>query len=82
MSSRVHVSQGIATSVYDDRWFPLLAKLGSAEVTRATDIEWSHAYRTWVARELATGHTIATGPNRALVVSQEVDYLETKLGEL
>lgn len=73
MATRMQISGGGASGVYDDRWLPLFEALGAPRVERASNVEWESG--EWVAR-LPNGEIIARGRNRAQVIQQEISYLE------
>ena len=79
MSTRIFNHGGRVTAVYDDRFLPILEALGEPIITRASEVEWDHAAREWVATEVSTGREIARGRNRAAVIAAEVSYLEGSL---
>lgn len=75
MASKIVVRDGVARSVYDDRFALIYAALGrSLDVERASDVEYEGG--AWVARLRASGAVIAAGPVRADVIAAEVAYLE------
>lgn len=77
MASKIVIKAGVAVSVYDDRFAPIFAALGlHVEITRASDVEFDHDLRKWVAVERVSGKVIASGINRADVVKAEIIYLE------
>lgn len=80
MSTRIFNHGETVAAVYDDRFFPILEALGEPVITRASEVEWDHAAREWVATEVNTGREIARGRNRAAVIAAEVEYLERRLG--
>ena len=62
--------------VYSDKFSCIARALGALEITRATDVEFNPASQQWEARLRHTVRIIATGPNRAEVIAQEVKFLE------
>lgn len=74
MATRIGISGGQVTCVYDDRFLPLLEALGTLQVTRATDVEFEDG--EWVARLCSTGDVITRGLSRNEVITQEVKWLE------
>lgn len=84
MASRIHIENGIATAVYDDRFRPLLEALGRMQVRRASEVEYDAVSGDWVARRIVNGvvtdDVMARGPNREQVIKDEVAYLEARLG--
>ena len=82
MASKIVIKNGIAEGVYDDRLLPIYKALGShMRIERASEVEFNHDLRMWVARELSTGQVIASAPNRSEVLKREVEILEGKLGD-
>jgi hypothetical protein len=79
MAHIIRIKQGIAVSVYDDRFRPIYQALGVATITRATDVEYDATQCAWIATERTTGQIIAYGPERDDVIRQEIEYLEGKL---
>ena len=77
MATKATVEHGTITSVYDDRWAPILLALGDVTITRATDVEYAAGW--WCATHRESGTIIATGTNRAEVISAEVEWLEDRL---
>jgi len=75
MASKIVVRDGVARSVYDDRFAPIYAALGRGlDVERASDVEYEGG--AWVARLRDSGRVISAGPSRAAVIAAEVAYLE------
>ena len=74
MATRINISRGQVTCVYDDRFLPLLEALGTLHVIRATDVEYY--YGEWIATLRATGEIIARGSSRDEVVTAEIKWLE------
>lgn len=79
MASKVHITDGAAHGVYDDRLAPLYHALGLPEIKRATDVEYDPASQEWVATHRDTKTVIASGPVRAEVIAREVSWLEDKI---
>ena len=80
MASIIKISEGVAYSVYDDRFQPIYEALGdNLKVSRATQVEWSSASQQWQAIDFYTGKVIASDRNRSEVIRQEVEYLEGRL---
>jgi len=59
--------------------FPLLEALGSPRIERASEVEYNHRERLWVATCARTGARIAQGKNRSEVIAMEIEYLERRL---
>lgn len=76
MANIIKIHHGTASAVYDDRWFPLLEAMGLPTIRRASEVEYDHIARAWVATLADTGAEIARGQNRADVINHEVTYLE------
>lgn len=75
MAYKIIVRDGVARSVYDDRFAPIYSALGRGlDVERASDVEFEGG--AWVARLRGSGRVIAVGPARAAVIAAEVAYLE------
>lgn len=79
MSTIAKVRGGELRTVYDDRWAGILSAIGSVTIERASDVEYDHGAREWVATHHATGEVIARGPNRNEVIAAEVRWLELRL---
>jgi hypothetical protein len=80
MATKIVIKAGVAVSVYDDRFAPIYAALGlQVEITRASDVEFDHDLRKWVAVECASGKVIASGDSRGEVIRAEIVYLERGL---
>ena len=77
--AKVHGSQVVA--VYDDKWAPLMAALGTVTIERASDVEFDHDAGEWVATYHATGEVIARGVNRNAVIAAEVRWLEERIAK-
>ena len=76
MASKIHISGGKVEAVYDDRFLPLFQALGTMTVTRATEVEFDHESKEWIATHIATKQVIARGTNRSQVIQDEVKWLE------
>ena len=79
MATRITVSGGRVDCVYDDRFRPLLEKLGMPFVTRVSDVEFDHNTQEWYAKYIPTGQEIARGKNRNEVIEAEVKWLESRV---
>jgi len=79
MASKIVIRLGVASGVYDDRLLGLYEALGVPVIRRASDVEFDHDRRCWVARSASDGAIIATGRNRAEVIAAEVEFLERGL---
>ena len=79
MATKMILGGGKVTTVYDDRWAPILAALVGEEyeAPRVTDVERIRG--EWVATHRSSGMVIARGPNRAEVIQAEVAWLESRL---
>ena len=66
-------------AVYDDKWALLFQAMGDVEIKRASNVEYDHDSKEWVATHCETGAVIARGMNRAEVIKQEVAWLEERL---
>ena len=79
MSTIARVRGGELHMVYDDRWHSLFAALGTVTIERASEVEYDHEAREWVATHHATGEVIARGVHRNEVIASEVRWLEAKI---
>ena len=79
MSTIANLRGGVLRTVYDDRWAPLFAALGHVNIERASDVEYDHEAREWVATHHSTGEVIARGVNRSEVIAAEVRWLEERI---
>lgn len=70
---------GYVSGVYDDRLMPLFIALGVLSIKRASNVEYDHIKREWVATHVNSGQVIAQGTNRKAVISSEVRWLEERL---
>ena len=77
--AKVHGSQVVA--VYDDKWAPLMAALGTVTIERASDVEYDSATGEWFAIYRGTGEEIARGANRGEVIAAEVRWLEERIAK-
>jgi len=79
MSTRARIRSGAVHAVYDDRWHALLCALGPARIERASEVEYDHGARHWVAVHRSSGREIARGANRGDVIASEIRWLEERL---
>lgn len=74
-------ADGSVFGVYSDALRPLAARLGGgSSIKRASDVEFNAGTGQWEARLTGTGELVATSPNRASALRQEVTVLEADLG--
>ena len=75
MATKIFISKGNVSCVYDDRFMPLLEALGSLTVRRASQVEFDSETHEWAAF-CENGKEIARGRNRNDVIAAEVAWLE------
>jgi len=78
MASKIVISGGLASCVYDDRFRPLLEALGTMKVNRASTVEFNPIAGDWFAMTDSHG-IIARGKNRNEVIAAEVAWLESRM---
>lgn len=72
------LEDGTAVGVYsDDLPWQELGRIASAP--RLSSVEFDPTRQEWVARDLATGAEIASGPNRARVLEAEAAHYNSML---
>jgi len=76
MASKLVIKSGIAEGVYDDRLLPLYEALGMPVITRASNVEYSHVLKLWVAVHVRRGGVIASGKDRREVIAREIEVIE------
>lgn len=79
MATLARIQDGTARMVYDDRFYKIIAAMGTPTITRASDVEFDHEAQEWVATYHATGEVIARGVNRSEVIAAEVVWLEKNI---
>jgi len=79
MSTILKVHNGVASSVYDDRWCSITNALGTPHIKRATSIEYDNGSGQWVATHLPTGQIIGRCSNRNPLIRLEISWLEARL---
>ena len=78
-TEKLVIRQGQAKMVYSDRFACIARALGDIKIDRASNVEFSAQRDRWEATLCTTGQVIATGPNRAAVIDQEVKFLEREV---
>ena len=78
MASKIVISGGQASCVYDDRFRPLLEALGMMKVNRVSTVEFDPIAGDWFAVTDLHG-IIARGKNRNDVITAEIAWLESRM---